>query len=187
MREPLGQDERVISQLRPERVVVGVDRSPGMLSLARRRVPGGVVRGDARRLPFASDGVDAVVTVWLLRLLPHPASVLAEAARVLRPGGVLITTVDKDDAYFVQDSDVAQVTAELRRQYVPRVPESSAWVLGWAAKRGLDRAGQTVFRGTGQGRSRSPRRWRGSDRSGPHPMVLTRDRGPGDRRMPTAR
>ncbi len=91
--------------LRPERTVLGVDRSSGMLGLAARRVPGGVVCGDAARLPLASDSVDAVVIVWLLHLLPDPAAVLAEAARVLRPGGVLITTVDKDDAYFVEDSE----------------------------------------------------------------------------------
>ncbi|OXY86280.1 class I SAM-dependent methyltransferase [Streptomyces sp. 2R] len=112
--------------LRPGRTVVGVDRSPGMLGPAGRRVPGGVVRGDATRLPFASDAVDAVVIVWLLHLLPRPEPVLAEAARVLRPGGVLITTVDKNDAYFAEDSDIARVTADLRRGYAPHVPDSTA-------------------------------------------------------------
>ncbi|WP_427922629.1 class I SAM-dependent methyltransferase [Streptomyces sp. cg40] len=144
--------------LRPERTVVGVDRSPGMLGLAGRRVPGGVVRGDATRLPFAPDAVDAVVIVWLLHLLPDPAPVLAEAARVLRPGGVLITTVDKDDAYFVEDSDIARITADLRRRHAPRVPDRAAQVLARAAELGLEFAGRTVFPGTGQGRS--PRRWR---------------------------
>ncbi|MEU6627086.1 class I SAM-dependent methyltransferase [Streptomyces parvus] len=144
--------------LRPERTVVGVDRSPGMLGLAARRLPGGVVRGDAAALPFASRTVDAVVIVWLLHLLPDPDPVLAEAARVLRPGGVLITTVDKNDAYFVEDSDVAQVTADLRRAYTPRVPDRSARVLDRAAELGLRMAGRTVFPGTGQGRS--PRGWR---------------------------
>ncbi|WOX16329.1 class I SAM-dependent methyltransferase [Streptomyces sp. N50] len=158
-----------------ERVVVGVDRSPGMLSLAGQRVPGGVVCGDATRLPFASGGVDAVVIVWLLHLLPDPASVLAEAARVLRPNGTLITTVDKDDAYFVEDSDIAQVTAELRRQYAPRVPDGSARVLGWAAARGLGLAGQTVFPGTGQGRS--PRRWREVIEAGHIPWCSHADAG----------
>ncbi|MET9362049.1 class I SAM-dependent methyltransferase [Streptomyces sp. NPDC006632] len=149
----------VTSRLRgPERTVVGVDRSPGMLSLAGQRLPGGVVCGDATRLPFASKGVDAVVIVWLLHLLPDPASVLAEAARVLRPGGVLITTVDKNDAHFAEDSDIAQVTADLRRQYAPRVPDDSARVLGRAAELGLGLAGQTVFPGIGQGRS--PHGWR---------------------------
>jgi ubiquinone/menaquinone biosynthesis C-methylase UbiE len=141
---------------RPERTVLGVDRSPGMLALATRRLPGRVVRGDAPRLPFAPASVDAVVIVWLLHLLPDPAAVIAEAARVLRPGGVLVTTVDKNEAHFAEDSDIAQVTAELRRQYAPRVDRASR-VLAWAAAHGLALAGETAFPGTGQGRS--PRAW----------------------------
>ncbi|MET7502130.1 class I SAM-dependent methyltransferase [Streptomyces microflavus] len=144
--------------LRPGRTVVGVDRSPGMLGLAGGRVPGGVVRGDATRLPFASDAVDAVVIVWLLHLLPHPEPVLAEAARVLRPGGVLITTVDKNDAYFAEDSDITRVTANLRRRYAPHVPDSTTRVLDRATELGLAPTARTEFPGTGQGRS--PRGWR---------------------------
>ncbi|MFH9295856.1 class I SAM-dependent methyltransferase [Streptomyces sp. NPDC017520] len=143
---------------RPGRTVVGVDRSPGMLGLAARRVPGAIVRGDGARLPFASDTVDAVVIIWLLHLLPHPVPVLAEAARVLRPGGVLITTVDKNDAYFAEHSDIAEITADLRGRYAPRVPDHSALLLRWAAEHGLGAAGRTRFPGTGQGRS--PRGWR---------------------------
>ncbi|MGW7053563.1 class I SAM-dependent methyltransferase [Streptomyces sp. NPDC054887] len=144
--------------LRRERTVLGIDCSPGMLGLAAQRVPGGVVRGDAMRLPLASDSVDAVVIVWLLHLLSAPAAVLAEAARVLRPGGVLITTVDKDNAYFVQDSDIAQITAQLRRRHAPGVPDRASQVLDWAAEYGLGLVGEAVFPGTGQGRS--PRYWR---------------------------
>ncbi|MGW3171445.1 class I SAM-dependent methyltransferase [Streptomyces sp. NPDC001153] len=143
---------------RPGRTVLGADRSEGMLGLASRRVPRGVIRADATRLPLRPGCVDAVVIVWLLHLLPEPAAVLAEAARVLRPGGVLVTTVDKDGAYFVPDSDVARATAGLRERYRPRVPDDRARVRERAAAHGLRPAGEAVFPGAGQGRS--PRRWR---------------------------
>ncbi|MEV7190841.1 class I SAM-dependent methyltransferase [Streptomyces sp. NPDC093510] len=142
---------------RPGRTVFGVDSSPGMLALAARRLPRRAVLGDATRLPLATGSVDAVVLVWLLHLLPDAAPVLAEAARVLRPGGVLITTVDKDDAYFTVPSDLAEVTAPLRNAYAPKVTDHTDRVLSLTAGHGLAPAGETVFEGTGQGRS--PRTW----------------------------
>lgn len=137
--------------LRPGRTVIGVDRSPGMLVPAAQRIPGGAVCGDATRLPFASGSVDAVVMVWLLHLLPDPEAVLAEALRVLRPGGRLVTTVDKEAAYFTENSDLARATAELRHQYTPHAPDRPARIRDWAAAHGLRPVGEARFPGTGQG------------------------------------
>lgn len=83
------------------REVLVLDASAGMLRHAVRRLPGRVVRADARRLPLPDGAVPAVSVVWLLHLLPvaDADAVLGEAARVLRPGGVLVTTVDKDLAH----------------------------------------------------------------------------------------
>ncbi|MGQ4555661.1 methyltransferase domain-containing protein [Halobellus sp. GM3] len=68
---------------------VVVDASSGML--ARARAAGhAVVRGDAGSLPIADDAVDAAVVVDALHHLPDPAAGLSEAARVVRPGGVLV-------------------------------------------------------------------------------------------------
>ncbi len=47
---------------------------------------------DAENLPFADDTFDAVACLEALEFMPHPALVLAEMVRVLRPGGVLLTT-----------------------------------------------------------------------------------------------
>ena len=71
----------------PERVVV--DAAPGMLAEARRRGLGCVL-GDAARLPVADASVDAVLIVDALHHVADQTGALAEAERVLRPGGVLV-------------------------------------------------------------------------------------------------
>jgi ubiquinone/menaquinone biosynthesis C-methylase UbiE len=73
----------------PGRTVLSVDRSAGMSALAAARLPGHVVLGDATRLPVADGSVDAVTMVWLLHLLDErrSAAAVAEAARVIGPGG----------------------------------------------------------------------------------------------------
>jgi len=49
------------------------------------------VRADLTRpLPFPDAVADAAVLMWFLYMAPHPAAVLAEIHRVLRPGGTLI-------------------------------------------------------------------------------------------------
>ncbi|MEV0404803.1 class I SAM-dependent methyltransferase [Actinoallomurus sp. NPDC050550] len=143
---------------RPGRRVVGVDRSQGMAAVASTRLSGAVALGDGARLPVGSARADAVVVVWLLHLLDDAAPVLAEAARVLRAGGVLITTVDKNQAAFAVDSDVAAVTAAVRSAYVPKGPDHVDRVVASAAGHGLRVVGETTFAGIGQGRS--PRQWR---------------------------
>lgn len=140
---------------RPGVRVTGVDLAPAMTRRAAARLPGAVVRADSRRLPFPGARFDAVVSVWLLHLLPGPAevsTVIGECARVLRPGGVYVTTVDKGPSHNV-GSDIDAVLAA--RPPSP-VHDAAADVEAEAARRGLVPAGQACFRGHGQGRS--PRR-----------------------------
>jgi septum formation protein len=79
-------------------LVHGVDLSSAMLQHAKVRLPGHVAAADATVLPFADRRCDAVVAVWLLHLLEDSEPVLAEVARVLRPGGVFITTTEKPNS-----------------------------------------------------------------------------------------
>ena len=77
--------------LRQGLVPVGVDRSAGMLSAARPRFPAPApfVRGDGLALPFRSGSLDGVACGFALRNFAALPPVLAECARVLRPGGRL--------------------------------------------------------------------------------------------------
>jgi SAM-dependent methyltransferase len=149
--------------LAPSRRVLGVDRSAGMLVLASGRLPGVVIGGDATRLPLESASVDAVVLIWLLHLLTDAEPVLAEAARVLRPGGVLISTVDKNQAAFTVPSDVAAVTQHAREAYTRSASDRRDRVVAEAAGHGLRPVSETSFVGAGQGRS--PRQWQEEIRS----------------------
>ncbi|MEV0723020.1 methyltransferase domain-containing protein [Micromonospora purpureochromogenes] len=64
---------------------VGVDLSGGQLRHARARLP--VTRGDAAALPVADSALPAVACVLAHTDVPHYPAVIAEAARVLAPGG----------------------------------------------------------------------------------------------------
>jgi demethylmenaquinone methyltransferase / 2-methoxy-6-polyprenyl-1,4-benzoquinol methylase len=71
--------------------VVGCDRSPGMLRVARRRVPElEFVPGDALDLPFETGSFDAVTISFGLRNIADRRRALAEMRRVVRPGGRIV-------------------------------------------------------------------------------------------------
>jgi len=142
------------------RSVAGVERSGGMAAVAATRLPGQITLGDGNRLPLGRRSVDAVTMVWLLHLLSpaDSASALAEAERVLRPGGLLITTVGKDDAAYGAADDAAAIIAPVRARFDHAPTDGLERVLDLGEPLGLALAARTTFTGLGQGLS--PRRWR---------------------------
>ena len=75
----------------PSGRVIGVDFSPAMLELARRREPQVEFRlGDVTRLDQPDASVDAVTIGFGLRNLVDRNAALREMRRVLRPGGRLV-------------------------------------------------------------------------------------------------
>jgi ArsR family transcriptional regulator len=74
--------------------VIGVDASEEMLAAARARLEGvanvDLRRGSAESLPIETSSVDAATMMLVLHHLPSPGAAIAEAARILRPGGRLL-------------------------------------------------------------------------------------------------
>jgi ubiquinone/menaquinone biosynthesis C-methylase UbiE len=82
-----------LAYLPPGHRYVGTDLVEAMLLRARPRIGAldfDLVRADSARLPFAAERFDVVVLHLIVAVVARPALVLAEAARVTRPGGTLL-------------------------------------------------------------------------------------------------
>jgi SAM-dependent methyltransferase len=85
----VGCGEGELAKHLPEGHWVGLDSSPTMLA----RAPGPVVEADAAALPYEDASFGSLALLYVLYHLPDPAAALAEAHRVLRPGGLLAVAV----------------------------------------------------------------------------------------------
>jgi SAM-dependent methyltransferase len=71
--------------------VLGVDLSPAMIRRAADRIGARVAIADVDQLPLPDNAVDSAYFVWVLHLVHDPAATLTEAARIVRPGGRIVT------------------------------------------------------------------------------------------------
>jgi MPBQ/MSBQ methyltransferase len=79
----------IVARVAPERVTM-LDQSPHQLARAERKPALAAVRkvrGDAEALPFEDDRFDRYVSAGSIEYWPDPQRAIAEAFRVVRPGG----------------------------------------------------------------------------------------------------
>jgi phosphatidylethanolamine/phosphatidyl-N-methylethanolamine N-methyltransferase len=81
----------------PQLKVTGIDLSPDMLARARARVSKAgtsnieaLLEMDATRLQFPDASFDVAVAMYVMTVVPDPLAVLAELARVVKPGGTVL-------------------------------------------------------------------------------------------------
>lgn len=98
----MGQDTRALAARVPDGRAVGLEPSGRMMGWAAAQ-PGADavwwVRGLAEELPFATGSFDAVLCKGALDHFMAPKAVLAEVARVLRPGGQLTLALANYDSW----------------------------------------------------------------------------------------
>ena len=85
----LGAGTRRLQDRFPEAIVIGANISPWQLELARSDGVKAPVAMDAARLAVASGAADAVLAMESAMAFDTRADFLAEACRVLRPGGMI--------------------------------------------------------------------------------------------------
>lgn len=117
---------------------IGIDLSPEMLALARAQLAQpelqhcSVRQGDLYDLPMQDETADLVTLHMVLHYLDDPAASIAEAARVLKPGGrLLIADFAPHELDFLRESHAHR-----------RLGFTQDEVAGWLAEAGL-KVGET--------------------------------------------
>ncbi len=117
--------------------VIGIDLAAGMLHVAQRRGMQQLVRGDIACLPFRSATFDAVLAVHVLHLVVDWRGALAEAVRVLQPGGVLVQGRDWRDP----QSCAALLRGKLRESVMRLQPGMRPPAAGAAVEQAVHKLG----------------------------------------------
>ncbi|HKE53457.1 MAG TPA: class I SAM-dependent methyltransferase [Actinomycetota bacterium] len=91
--------------------LAGLDLTPAMMAKLVEKAGGAspfpLVQGDATRMPFGDDVFAGAYLRWVLHLIPNWGDALAEMARVVEPGGVLLVNLGAFD----------EPTTEIRRRF----------------------------------------------------------------------
>ena len=102
----------------------GLDVSPGLLGIARERLPHADLReADMESLPFGDAAFDAVTGVNAFQFAGDPRRALPEAARVLRPGGRLVASLfaapERSEGTVAHEAMTALIPAERGSDHAP--------------------------------------------------------------------
>ncbi|MGW5191442.1 methyltransferase domain-containing protein [Kribbella sp. NPDC004138] len=109
--------------------VTGIDADPEAVEAARERAPGAMFHvAHSGELPLEDESMDGYRALRLFHLLADPVPTIAEARRVLRPGGRIVLG-GQDYGFVLIDSSDQDLTDVIRlglesRTVSPRAPRT---------------------------------------------------------------
>ncbi len=133
--------------------IMGVDASQKMLAVAHQKIADQHFEefvsfqiGEGTHLPFDDARFDIVTCLEALEFMPNPEKALAECIRVLRPGGILLTTQRINTRWLPgklwSDDDLRQI---LEAQHIQTI-EFYTWMTDYKLVWGV-KAGKSAFIG----------------------------------------
>jgi SAM-dependent methyltransferase len=127
-------------------VPAGLDISPGLLHVARDRLPDADLReGDLEFLPFGDAAFDAVTGINAFQFAGDPRQALREAARVTRPGGLVVASLfaapERSQGTVVHEAMSALIPPEQAGDHAPYALSAPGNLEAALADAGLSVAG----------------------------------------------
>ncbi len=127
--------------------IVGVDLSKKMLDIAREKITDQHFEDfitlrveNGQELPFNDASFDVVTCLEALEFMPDPESVLGEMIRVLRPSGILLTTIRIDTRWMPNRTWNEETMRQKLLSYGMQAIEFEVWQADytkvWAVKSG---------------------------------------------------
>jgi len=127
--------------------VVGVDASWKMLRQADQKLEAvyadeyvSIAQGDGLHLPFPADSFDVVSCLEALEFMPVPEEGLHELVRVLRPGGMLLTTLRINERWMPgklwSQDQMQTLLADYGMQQIEFEPWQYDYTKVWGIKKG---------------------------------------------------
>ena len=133
----------------------GLDAAANLVAIARQRLPGAPIEvGEMEELPFADESFDVVTGINSFQFAGDMVHALAEARRVLRPGGTLLMLVwgRREDCEFISGTmpAVFALLPQSRPGAPPPRPLAEPGVIEGLMRRGRPHAARKwrVRRGT---------------------------------------
>lgn len=140
----VGDDVRLLADVvGPTGRAVGIDSREELLAEARARSEPGpgvqFIAADAHAMPFADDTFAAARVERVLQHVADPLAVVAEMARVVRPGGRIVGMEPDWDTIVVSSNDL-KTTRAVVRACADRIrhPDAGRRLPEWFVRAGID-------------------------------------------------